>query len=43
MFVVKSIAKVAPWMGFVDTIWIQMASGNPYNFPLYSYNMKEIF
>jgi len=34
--------KVAPWLGFAAAVWIQVASGNPYSFPLYSDKMKGI-
>lgn len=42
MSAVNSAAKVAPWLGFAAAVWIQIASGNPYSFPLYSERMKGI-
>lgn len=42
MSAVNTAAKVAPWLGFAAAVWIQVASGNAYNFPLYSDRMKGI-
>ena len=42
MSAVNSPAKVAPWLGFAAAVWIQIASGNAYNFPLYSHKMKVV-
>lgn len=42
MSAANSGAKVAPWLGFAAAVWIQIASGNAYNFPLYSHKMKGV-
>uniref|UniRef100_A0A7C9AYU0 Nodulin-like domain-containing protein n=1 Tax=Opuntia streptacantha TaxID=393608 RepID=A0A7C9AYU0_OPUST len=31
-----------PWVGLGAAIWVQIASGNGYNFPLYSHSLKSV-
>lgn len=31
-----------PWVGLAAAVWIQIAAGNAYNFPLYSSALKSI-
>ncbi|XP_061348009.1 protein NUCLEAR FUSION DEFECTIVE 4-like [Gastrolobium bilobum] len=31
-----------PWVGLAAAVWIQIAAGNPYNFPLYSSALKSV-
>ncbi|RDX64858.1 Protein NUCLEAR FUSION DEFECTIVE 4, partial [Mucuna pruriens] len=31
-----------PWVGLAGAVWIQIASGNTYNFPLYSSALKSV-
>ncbi|XP_050215054.1 protein NUCLEAR FUSION DEFECTIVE 4-like [Mercurialis annua] len=31
-----------PWVGLGAGIWVQIASGNAYNFPLYSHSLKSV-
>lgn len=31
-----------PWVGLAAAVWIQIASGNAYSFPLYSYSLKSV-
>ncbi|KAL5697804.1 hypothetical protein ACHQM5_028918 [Ranunculus cassubicifolius] len=31
-----------PWVGLSSAVWIQIAAGNAYNFPLYSHSLKSI-
>lgn len=31
-----------PWVGLGAAIWVQIASGNAYNFPLYSHSLKSV-
>ncbi|KAI9191944.1 hypothetical protein LWI28_015848 [Acer negundo] len=31
-----------PWVGLGAAVWIQIASGNAYNFPLYSHSLKSV-
>ena len=31
-----------PWVGLGAAIWVQIASGNSYNFPLYSHSLKSV-
>ncbi|XP_057968298.1 protein NUCLEAR FUSION DEFECTIVE 4-like [Malania oleifera] len=31
-----------PWVGLGAAVWVQIASGNAYNFPLYSHSLKSI-
>ncbi|XP_057968675.1 protein NUCLEAR FUSION DEFECTIVE 4 [Malania oleifera] len=31
-----------PWVGLAAALWLQIASGNAYNFPLYSSSLKSI-
>ncbi|XP_047313501.1 protein NUCLEAR FUSION DEFECTIVE 4-like [Impatiens glandulifera] len=31
-----------PWVGLGAAVWLQIASGNPYNFPLYSHALKSV-
>ncbi|KAL5547708.1 hypothetical protein UlMin_002939 [Ulmus minor] len=31
-----------PWMGLGAAVWVQIASGNPYAFPLYSHSLKSV-
>ncbi|GLJ26313.1 hypothetical protein SUGI_0506140 [Cryptomeria japonica] len=33
---------IAPWMGLVAGVCIQILAGNPYNFPLYSHKLKTV-
>eukprot|EP00253_Pinus_taeda_P018556 PITA_18556 len=42
MSAVNTAAKVVPWLGIAAAVWIQVASGNAYTFPLYSDRMKGI-
>ncbi|KAF6154465.1 hypothetical protein GIB67_028357 [Kingdonia uniflora] len=30
-----------PWVGLGATVWVSIASGNAYNFPLYSHSLKS--
>ncbi|KAF2310538.1 hypothetical protein GH714_013905 [Hevea brasiliensis] len=32
----------APWIGLGVAVWVQIASGNAYNFPLYSHSLKSV-
>eukprot|EP01018_Ginkgo_biloba_P019542 Gb_35225 [translate_table: standard] len=40
MVVVKSAPEIAPWLGLAAAVWVQIAAGNGYSFPLYSHKMK---
>ncbi|XWS17057.1 hypothetical protein CRYUN_Cryun33cG0035200 [Craigia yunnanensis] len=31
-----------PWLGLGAAVWVQIASGNAYNFPLYSHSLKSV-
>ncbi|CAO2841102.1 unnamed protein product [Amaranthus hypochondriacus] len=31
-----------PWVGLGAAVWVQIASGNAYNFPLYSHSLKKV-
>ncbi|CAH1423009.1 unnamed protein product [Lactuca virosa] len=31
-----------PWVGIAAAVWVQMASGNAYAFPLYSHTLKSV-
>ncbi|KAM7263080.1 hypothetical protein ACFE04_000763 [Oxalis oulophora] len=31
-----------PWVGLGAAVWVQIASGNAYNFPLYSHTLKSV-
>ncbi|XP_058206955.1 protein NUCLEAR FUSION DEFECTIVE 4-like [Rhododendron vialii] len=31
-----------PWVGLGASVWIQIASGNAFNFPLYSHSLKSV-
>ncbi|XVE71550.1 hypothetical protein DITRI_Ditri10aG0160000 [Diplodiscus trichospermus] len=31
-----------PWVGLGASVWLQVASGNAYNFPLYSHSLKSV-
>ncbi|CAH2057548.1 unnamed protein product [Thlaspi arvense] len=31
-----------PWLGLGAAVWLQIASGNGYNFPLYSHSLKSV-
>ncbi|KAL7164168.1 hypothetical protein ACSBR2_040141 [Camellia fascicularis] len=31
-----------PWVGLGTAVWLQLASGNAYNFPLYSHSLKSV-
>lgn len=31
-----------PWIGLGAAVWVQIASGNGYNFPLYSHSLKAV-
>ncbi|KAK6942207.1 Nodulin-like [Dillenia turbinata] len=31
-----------PWVGLGAAVWVQIASGNGYNFPLYSHSLKSV-
>ncbi|KAJ6363312.1 hypothetical protein OIU78_003480 [Salix suchowensis] len=31
-----------PWVGLGSAVWVQIASGNAYNFPLYSHSLKSV-
>ncbi|XP_050380662.1 protein NUCLEAR FUSION DEFECTIVE 4-like [Argentina anserina] len=31
-----------PWVGLGASVWVQIASGNTYNFPLYSHSLKSV-
>ncbi|XP_058111431.1 protein NUCLEAR FUSION DEFECTIVE 4 [Magnolia sinica] len=31
-----------PWVGLAAAVWVQIASGNGYNFPLYSHSLKSV-
>jgi len=31
-----------PWVGLAAAVWIQIAVGNPFNFPLYSFALKSV-
>ncbi|KAF8400579.1 hypothetical protein HHK36_013878 [Tetracentron sinense] len=31
-----------PWVGLGAAVWIQIAAGNAYNFPLYSHSLKSV-
>eukprot|EP00252_Welwitschia_mirabilis_P001572 TRINITY_DN1144_c0_g1_i1.p1 TRINITY_DN1144_c0_g1~~TRINITY_DN1144_c0_g1_i1.p1 ORF type:complete len:549 (+),score=44.01 TRINITY_DN1144_c0_g1_i1:182-1828(+) len=38
----KRPASIAPWLGLVAAICVQILAGNPYNFPLYSHKLKKV-
>lgn len=31
-----------PWVGLGAAVWVQIAAGNAYNFPLYSHSLKAV-
>lgn len=31
-----------PWVGLGASVWMQVAAGNAYNFPLYSHSLKSV-
>lgn len=31
-----------PWVGLAAAVWVQIASGNAYSFPLYSHSLKSV-
>lgn len=31
-----------PWVGLGAAVWVQIAAGNSYNFPLYSHSLKSV-
>lgn len=31
-----------PWVGLAAAVWVQIATGNPYTFPLYSSALKSV-
>lgn len=31
-----------PWVGLAAAVWVQIASGSAYNFPLYSHSLKSV-
>ncbi|XP_068641717.1 protein NUCLEAR FUSION DEFECTIVE 4 [Aristolochia californica] len=31
-----------PWVGLGAAVWVQIAAGSPYNFPLYSHSLKSV-
>lgn len=31
-----------PWVGLSAAVWVEIAAGNPYNFPLYSPALKSV-
>ncbi|GAB2289148.1 hypothetical protein Dimus_023451 [Dionaea muscipula] len=31
-----------PWVGLGGAVWVQIAAGNAYNFPLYSHSLKSV-
>ncbi|XVE63622.1 hypothetical protein DITRI_Ditri07aG0034300 [Diplodiscus trichospermus] len=31
-----------PWLGLGAAVWVQIAAGNAYNFPLYSHSLKSV-
>ncbi|KAL5991698.1 hypothetical protein ACLOJK_012608 [Asimina triloba] len=31
-----------PWVGLAAAVWVQIAAGNAYNFPLYSHSLKSV-
>lgn len=31
-----------PWVGLAAAVWVQIASGNAYSFPLYSHSLKLV-
>ncbi|RVW43819.1 hypothetical protein CK203_074096 [Vitis vinifera] len=31
-----------PWVGLGAAVWVQIASGNAYTFPLYSHSLKSV-
>uniref|UniRef100_A0A7N0RG17 NFD4 C-terminal domain-containing protein n=1 Tax=Kalanchoe fedtschenkoi TaxID=63787 RepID=A0A7N0RG17_KALFE len=31
-----------PWVGLGAAVWVQIAAGNAYNFPLYSHSLKSV-
>ncbi|KAI4380093.1 hypothetical protein MLD38_006319 [Melastoma candidum] len=31
-----------PWVGLGAAVWVEIASGNPYNFPLFSHSLKSV-
>ena len=31
-----------PWVGLAAAVWVQMAAGNAYTFPLYSPALKSV-
>lgn len=31
-----------PWVGLAAAVWVQIAAGNSYNFPLYSPTLKSV-
>ncbi|BAT91490.1 hypothetical protein LR48_Vigan05g222300 [Vigna angularis] len=42
---VKLVVKAGsrpPWVGLASAVWIQIAVGNPFNFPLYSSALKSV-
>lgn len=36
------IGSRPPWVGLAAAVWIQIAAGNAYNFPLYSHSLKSV-
>ncbi|XP_021757836.1 protein NUCLEAR FUSION DEFECTIVE 4-like [Chenopodium quinoa] len=36
------VGKRPPWVGLGAAVWVQIASGNPYTFPLYSHSLKSV-
>lgn len=41
----KSVLKAGsrpPWVGLAAAVWVQIAAGNSYNFPLYSSALKSV-
>ncbi|PIA42238.1 hypothetical protein AQUCO_02000004v1 [Aquilegia coerulea] len=40
--VVLKVGSRPPWVGLGAAVWIQIAGGNAYNFPLYSHSLKSV-
>lgn len=39
--VIKSGSR-PPWVGLSAAVWVEIAAGNAYNFPLYSHALKSV-
>ncbi|OVA01988.1 Nodulin-like [Macleaya cordata] len=39
---VLKVGSRPPWVGLGAAVWVQIAAGNAYNFPLYSHSLKSV-